>query len=266
MKFSQDEIHYIIAAIDKASKAILEIYATDFSVAQKQDQSPLTQADLVANTILIQALSQRWPNVPIFSEESTEPFSQADCFDYYWAIDPLDGTKEFIQKNGQFTVNVALINRGRPILGIVAAPAMDLLYVGQIEKGVQKRRGSIWDEVDTIAAEPDWSNNQLPIRVVASRSHPSPSLTSWLDQYPNHVLHEVGSSLKLCQVAEGQADCYPRLVPTCIWDIAAGHAILSAVGGEVWVWPIENRIPLRYPNPTETTNPSFMATGFLAKN
>ena len=263
MMFSQDEVDFIIAAIDQASKTILEIYATDFSVAHKEDQSPVTQADLLANTILIQALSQRWPNIPILSEESTEPFSQNDSFDCYWAVDPLDGTKEFIQKNGQFTINVALIDRVRPIFGIVAAPAIDLLYVGQIGSGVQKRHGSNWSELDTILAEPDWSNHQLPIRVVASRSHPSPSLNSWLTQYPNHELYEVGSSLKLCQVAEGRADCYPRLAPTCIWDIAAGHAILSAMGGEVWVWPIENRIPLRYLDPNKTLNPSFIATGTL---
>jgi len=174
MIFSQDEVDFIIAAIDQASKTILEIYTTDFFVANKEDQSPVTQADLLANTILIQALSQRWPNIPILSEESNESMSQDGCLDYYWAIDPLDGTKEFIQKNGQFTVNVALIDKGRPIFGIVAAPAIDLLYVGQIEKGVQKRHGSSWSELATISSEPDWSNNQLPIRVVASRSHPYP--------------------------------------------------------------------------------------------
>jgi len=263
MKFSQDELDYIIGAVDQAAKAIFNIYATDFSVAHKEDESPVTQADLVANTILIQALSQRWPSISILSEESIELISPGESFDCYWAIDPLDGTKEFIQKNGQFTINVALIESGIPTFGIVAAPAMDLLYVGQIGKGVQKRRQSHWKEVDTISVEPDWSNTLQPIKVVASRSHPSPSLNAWLTQYPNHELYEVGSSLKLCQVAEGKADCYPRLAPTCIWDIAAGHAILSAVGGDVWVWPIENRIPLRYLDPNKTVNPSFMAAGFF---
>jgi 3'(2'), 5'-bisphosphate nucleotidase len=260
LNISQCDIDYIVAAVDHASQEIMRVYAMDFAVLKKADSSPVTQADLLANEILVNAMLKRWPEIPVLSEESAG-ISSPNIGDYYWAIDPLDGTKEFIQKNGQFTVNVALIEKGKPILGVLAAPALDLLYTGQIGKGAKKRVGLQWSSLPLALQEPDWILRDAPITVLASRSHPSQALIDWLAEYPNHQLQELGSSLKLCRVAEGGADCYPRLAPTSIWDIAAGHAILSAVGGEVWVWPITDRQPLRYQNPMQIINPSFIAAG-----
>ena len=260
MQLSSEDIDYLIGTVDEACAKIMQIYEAGFSVFSKKDTSPVTHADVLANQILVEALLLRWPVIPVLSEESTDATLTQDS-PCYWAIDPLDGTKEFIQKNDQFTVNLALILHGEPVFGIVAAPALGTLYCGGIGLGASKRIDSVWRTLNQASLEPDWSNPLAPIAVVVSRSHPSPELSSWLMHYCNHQLHELGSSLKLCHVAEGLVDCYPRLAPTCIWDIAAGQAILRAVSGEVWVWPIEQRNPLRYLDPTQIINPSFMATG-----
>jgi 3'(2'), 5'-bisphosphate nucleotidase len=257
--FSQQDLEFLIDLTDKASAAILEIYESDFSVMEKDDFSPITAADLLANEIYIEALQERWPAIPILSEESTNKISAESKT--YWALDPLDGTKEFINKNGQFTVNLALIQSGVPIFGIVAAPAIDLLYVGGTQLGVKRRAKGLWLDLFKIPEEPDWFDCFANLRVAASRSHPSDDLVNWLNLYPNHELYELGSSLKLCHLLENKVDCYPRLGVTSIWDIAAGHALLKALGGEIWVWPIEHRIALRYSEPSEVLNPSFIAVG-----
>lgn len=259
VNFSQEDLEFLVSVTDTASAVILDIYESDFSVIKKADCSPLTDADLLANEIFIEALRERWPAIPILSEESNSRMSSEATT--YWALDPLDGTKEFINKNGQFTVNLALIQSGVPIFGLVAAPAIDLLYIGGAQLGVKRRSKGLWLDLPEIPIEPDWSDSSLNLRVAASRSHPSDDLLNWLKLYPNHELYELGSSLKLCQLLENKVDCYPRLGPTSIWDIAAGHALLKALGGEIWVWPIEQRIALRYPEPSEFLNPSFIAVG-----
>lgn len=264
MLLSSEDIDYLIGTVDEGSVKIMQVYKAGFSVFSKEDTSPVTHADILANQILVDALLLRWPLIPILSEESTDATLTQDS-PCYWAIDPLDGTKEFIQKNDQFTVNLALILHGEPVFGIVAAPALGTLYCGGIGLGASKRIDSVWRTLSQTSLEPDWSNPLAPIAVVVSRSHPSPELSSWLMGYSNHQLHELGSSLKLCHVAEGLVDCYPRFTPTCIWDIAAGQAILRAVSGEVWVWPIDERNPLRYLDPTKIINPSFMATGLYVR-
>jgi len=264
MQLSSEDIDYLIGKVDEACAKIMQIYEADFAVFSKKDASPVTEADVLANQILVEALQLRWPVIAVLSEESTDAALTQDsrC---YWAIDPLDGTKEFIQKNNQFTVNLALVLNGEPVFGIVAAPALGAMYCGGMGLGASKRIDSVWHPLGQTSLEPEWSNPLAPIRVAVSRSHPSPELNDWLMHYSNHQLHELGSSLKLCHVAEGLVDCYPRLTPTCIWDIAAGQALLRAVSGEVWVWPIDERNPLRYLDPTQIINPSFMATGLYAR-
>jgi 3'(2'), 5'-bisphosphate nucleotidase len=259
---TQEDQNYLIDAVDRASDQIRSIYKSfRGEITFKSDSSPVTQADLLANAILVSSLGQRWPRIPILSEESQVQLGSDP--ELYWAVDPLDGTKEFINGNGQFTVNVALIEKGVPIFGVVAAPAMDILYSGGSAVGsARKRVQGIWMLMPQSPLEPQWDDYQHALRVVASRSHPSPDLSAWLKQYPNHQLIEVGSSLKLCFVAEGLADCYPRLGRTCIWDIAAGHAILKSLGGELWLWP---RTPapaaLRYEHPSDPYNRHFIALG-----
>jgi len=264
MQLSSEDIDYLIGAVDEACAKIMQVYEADFEVFSKKDASPVTEADVLANQILVEALQLRWPVIAVLSEESTDATLTQDsrC---YWAVDPLDGTKEFIQKNNQFTVNLALVLNGEPVFGIVAAPALGAMYCGGMGLGASKRVDSVWHTLGQTSLEPEWSNPLASIRVAVSRSHPSTELSNWLMHYSNHQLHELGSSLKLCHVAEGLVDCYPRLTPTCIWDIAAGQAILRAVSGEVWVWPIDERNPLRYLDPTKIINPSFMATGLYAR-
>ena len=262
--FNTSFINIAIEAAILAGNAIMEVYANDFEVSVKNDSSPLTVADFRANEIITSLLSQT--NIPIISEESKQiDYAIREKWPCCWMVDPLDGTKEFIQKNNQFTVNLALVLNGEPVFGIVAAPALGAMYCGGMGLGASKRVDSVWHTLGQTSLEPEWSNPLASIRVAVSRSHPSPELSNWLMHYSNHQLHELGSSLKLCHVAEGLVDCYPRLTPTCIWDIAAGQAILRAVSGEVWVWPIDERNPLRYLDPTKIINPSFMATGLYAR-
>ena len=237
-----------------------------FAISQttKADQSPLTKADLIANHILVKGLRAYWPTIPILSEEGADSFGINQEYEYYWAVDPLDGTKEFIKRNGEFTVNVALIYLGNPILGVVFAPALDNLYVGCVKSKIvsildtpyaKKLSHGQWQQI-AVASEYLSSLNRL-VRIVASRSHSSAQLQSWIKQYPNHELLEVGSSLKFCYVAEGKADLYPRLGPTCIWDTAAGHAVVLAAGGVVMDM---NDQGLKYLRPEQVINPNFLAS------
>ena len=270
-KLTNSDIDYLEALIDQAGAAIINIYqdveAVMIGQTIKVDHSPLTQADLVANQILVKGLKSRWPTIPILSEEGADSFGINQEYEYYWAVDPLDGTKEFIKRNGEFTVNVALIYLGKPILGIVFAPALESMYMGYNSSEIvpikdvpeaRKRNYGAWENI--AASSDNQSNLTGPIRIVASRSHPSPELQSWLKQYPNHELLEVGSSLKFCYVGEGKADLYPRLGPTCIWDTAAGHAIVLAAGG--CVKDATNQ-ELTYSHPFDVTNPQFLARGKL---
>ena len=268
IRFSDSDLQYLIALVDQAGAAIMKIYQDPELFASGQtakiDRSPLTQADLVANQILVKGLKNRWPAVKILSEEGADSFEAHEEPVCYWAVDPLDGTKEFIKRNGEFTVNVALIYLGKPIVGIVQAPALNSLYLGcNISEAVcikdapvaQKRNRGTWERI--AVSSKDRSNLTRPIRVVTSRSHPSEQLQSWLKQYPNHELLEVGSSLKFCYVAEGNADLYPRLGPTCIWDTAAGHAIVLAAGGVIKGIGSSN---MQYLRPRKAINSFFTAS------
>lgn len=256
------DINYLVEAVDRASVAIMDIYDCDQEIIFKDDSSPVTQADLIADKILRESVVSRWPNALILSEESAINFHE-EIGASFWAIDPLDGTKEFIKKNGEFTVNVALIENGQPILGVVAAPAKNELYIGWVGHYAKKRVHGVWQTINMSKFEPNWEDAEQKLRVATSRSHPSIQLDEWLSTYPNHIASTFGSSLKICAVAEGLVDCYPRLGKTCYWDIAAGHAILKSVGGDIWQWPIQSRIPLRYDHVNSPFNEFFIATGMF---
>ena len=232
-----------------AGAAIMDIYQSNyFDVQKKADDSPLTKADLAAHNIICEGLRALDIQYPVISEESSDiSWAQRKHWCRYWLVDPLDGTKEFIKRNDEFTVNIALIEKGVPILGVVYAPALDAMYTGERDRGA-----FLNDKAISVATqEPE------ALRVVGSRSHPSQETTDWLDaQGKSYEMLAVGSSLKFCLVAEGKADIYPRLGPTSEWDTAAAHAVLSAAGGEVKTL---NGEPLLYNQKADYLNPHFIA-------
>jgi 3'(2'), 5'-bisphosphate nucleotidase len=238
-----------------AGAAIMDAYGRDFSVVDKADKSPLTEADAAAHAVIWADLSRLEPRLPILSEEGVSEFGGADRAGRYWLVDPLDGTKEFVRRNGEFTVNIALIEGGRAVLGAVYSPALGVAYLAAEGLGAFKTtaadgiRQTI--RVATHAAGTPW-------RVVGSRSHAGDSLGAFLDRLGPHELLSMGSSLKLCLVAEGRADVYPRLGPTCLWDTAAAQCVVEQAGGAVIRLSGE---PLAYGDPSNTLNPSFLAHG-----
>ena len=252
----------LVNVATEAGRAILQIYEQPdgWGVDIKDDASPLTQADLRANEIICNALARLTPNVPVLSEES--PWAGGDTATY-WAVDPLDGTKEFIKRNGEFTVNIALVENGKPVLGLVHAPVLKQTWLGAVEGSLlhsETPGAFLLDGHTRKAIRAVGLSSAAPVRVVASRSHPSPELQTWLSQFHQGVeLVEKGSSLKLCLVAQGLAHVYPRFGPTCIWDTAAGHAVLVAAGG--WVQSLDTNNPLCYPNPAQPLNAQFVAWG-----
>jgi 3'(2'), 5'-bisphosphate nucleotidase len=231
--------------------------------ALKVDNSPLTDADLASNDILVWGLATRWPQIPILSEESVNAFSAGEHPPLYWAVDPLDGTKEFIKGNGEFTVNVALVVNGDPQVGVVGAPALGLMYVAAFGQNcdfaarARKRDAQGWTDIKVSGISLEHLKNRA-LRVAMSRSHPSAELADWLKQFESVDGRDIGSSLKFCLVAEGAVDVYPRFGPTCIWDTAAGHALVTAAGGIVSQW---DGSPLTYTEPAKTLNPFFIAWG-----
>jgi 3'(2'), 5'-bisphosphate nucleotidase len=245
-----------VAAIARAAgREILEVYASgDVAATTKADASPLTEADLRAHTLIVEHLRQLTPAVPVLSEEAAEtPYSERARWDRYWLVDPLDGTKEFLSRNGQFTVNIALIEHHAPVLGVVHVPVSDTTYRGLAGSGAWRQQGTEQNEAIRVAAR-----SADPVRVVGSRSHRGDSLDSFLARVGRFALHPMGSSLKLCLVAEGAADVYPRLGPTSEWDTAAAHAVVLAAGGEVCRL---DGAALRYNTHAELLNPHFVAFG-----
>jgi 3'(2'), 5'-bisphosphate nucleotidase len=213
---------------DRAGAAIMQIYDAGFAVQRKEDNSPLTQADLESQRIIIDGLTEIAPDIPILSEESAQaPWNERRGWRELWVVDPLDGTREFVKRNGEFTVNIALVVEHEPVLGLVAAPALGLLYWGALGIGAFSRHGSAAQLPIHVSAA------QNPLRVVGSRSHPSPDTATYLARLKPHAMTGIGSSLKFCLVAEGNADLYPRFGPTSEWDTAAGQALLEAAGGQV---------------------------------
>lgn len=235
-----------------AGEAIMAIYANPIEVRSKQDASPLTEADLASHRILCAGLAGIAPLWPVLSEESSEiPFERRKSWKRYWLIDPLDGTKEFVSRNGEFTVNIALIEDGYPILGVVFAPAIGRLYHAAHGRGAMLESAG---KSSRIAASGHAGGQ---VRVVASRSHRGEKLDAFLEEIGNFESVGMGSSLKFCLVAEGAADLYPRLGPTMEWDTAAAQCIVEEAGGSVTDLA---GIRLRYNKP-DLHNPEFMVAG-----
>ncbi|EQD72101.1 sulfite synthesis pathway protein [mine drainage metagenome] len=237
-----------------AGERILSIYKMDFAIEQKADRSPLTLADLEAHRILKEGLAKLPPGWPVLSEEGTEiPWSERRTWTCYWLIDPLDGTREFVKRNGEFTVNVALIENGEPIFGVVHAPALEESYFGLLGVGAFfSRHENPWRRLHCVSA-----GRALP-RVLASRSHGDARLEHFLAQLGPHERLGLGSSLKFAHIASGEADVYVRLGPTCEWDTAAGQCVLEAAGGAVTSLDF-NR--LQYNQKPSLHNPFFVAFG-----
>jgi 3'(2'), 5'-bisphosphate nucleotidase len=228
MRNLPDLAEALLPTIARAGEAIMRIYAAGFTVQHKDDNSPLTLADLESQRIIIEGLRQITPEIPILSEESAQaPWSERRHWRELWVVDPLDGTREFVKRNGEFTINIALVVDHEPLLGMVAAPALGLLYWGAAGVGAFTRHRDA--DQKPIAVAPVHS----PLRVVGSRSHTSIETAKYLAGFGPHVMSGVGSSLKFCLVAEGKAELYPRFGPTSEWDTAAGQALLEAAGGHV---------------------------------
>ena len=244
----------VLEAVAAAGTAILEVYATAHQVEYKADDSPLTRADRAAHDILAARLAAITPGLPVLSEEHDggHPRAVRGPWREYWLVDPLDGTREFISRNGEFTVNVALVRDHRPVLGVVAAPALGLTYYAAEGVGAFRRADGGLPEPIHVRPAAD------PLVVVGSRSHRGDSLDSVLAKLGPHELRPMGSALKFCLVAEGAADFYPRLGPTSEWDTAAAQAVVETAGGSVTT--LDGR-PLRYNERDTLLNPHFMAFG-----
>ncbi|MDG1278230.1 MAG: 3'(2'),5'-bisphosphate nucleotidase CysQ [Algoriphagus sp.] len=232
-----------------AGKEILSVYySEDLGVEIKSDDSPLTKADQAAHKCIVGSLEQT--DFPILSEEGkTIPYEIRKDWEYFWMVDPLDGTKEFIKKNGEFTVNIALIHDGQPIMGVVYAPVLDLMYWGNKKEGAWKQEGN----GGIVKLEKPESTEVKTI--VASRSHLSPETQEFIDQYPGVEVISMGSSLKFMLVAEGKAQLYPRFAPTMEWDTAAAQAIVEASNFKVVSYP--DMLELVY-NKTSLLNQNFL--------
>ena len=252
-------IEPIVALAEDAGRAILEVYSTDFDVQEKSDESPLTQADLASHRWIDAGLRSLTPGIPIISEESGLPeFSERSAWRRYWIVDPLDGTKEFVNRNGEFTVNIALIEDHRPVLGVVHVPVQDKTYLGCEGFGAERRER---DRPPVSIRVADACAN--PARIVGSRSHRGASLDRFLEQVGDHDMVPMGSSLKFCVVAEGAADVYPRLGPTSEWDTAAAQAVVEQAGGQVVT--LDGK-PMKYNTKADILNPYFIVIGAADRN
>jgi 3'(2'), 5'-bisphosphate nucleotidase len=240
--YAHDYLDAVTAIAIEAGAAILNIYRdpnTNWEVDRKADDSPLTLADLASHQVIDAALCKLTPDIPVLSEEGADiPWEERKNWSRFWLVDPLDGTKEFLKRNDEFTVNIALIEDGLPVLGVVYAPALkerDTDSVGttwRAANGQAQRsvNGTGWRDITVTPHQPGdtW-------QVVASRSHPSPELADYLASLGDHACQSMGSSLKMCLVAEGSAHVYPRFGPTMQWDTGAAEAVLRAAGG-TWQW------------------------------
>ncbi len=249
----------IVPIAREAGEAILGIYSQDFEVDSKADNSPLTEADLAAHRVIVERLNALTPGIPVLSEESASmPWEQRRQWTRYWLVDPLDGTKEFVKRNGEFTVNIALIEGNHPVLGVVHVPVTGVTYFGDRDIGAFRQAG----EESPSAIHVTATRSNAP-RVVGSRSHAGEALQRFLDNLGQHELVSMGSSLKLCLVAEGKADIYPRLGPTSEWDTAAAQAVVESAGGRV----TDTRMQRLTCNAEESIlNPHFLVFGDISED
>jgi 3'(2'), 5'-bisphosphate nucleotidase len=242
----------------QAGHIIMEVYErADFDVMLKHDNSPLTLADQKANNVICASLHQLNPEIPIISEENKAiPYEERMTYEYCWMVDPLDGTKEFIKRNGEFTVNIALLHKNYPVMGIVYAPVNQTLYWASTGKGAFKMNG---ESIQKISAN-SFTSKDPGLRVVCSRSHLDSGTQRFIDDLLLAEKIAKGSSLKFLILAEGGAEFYPRLAPTMEWDTAAAHIILEEAGGKVY--QADSKKPMQY-NKENLLNPFFIATGNL---
>ena len=244
----------IVSLARRAGDAILGVYGQQFQVTSKADQSPLTLADTKSHDIIVAGLRALTPDVPVLSEEASNiPYSERRQWQRYWLVDPLDGTKEFVSRNGEFTVNIALIDGHDAVLGVVHVPVTDTTYTGALAVGATRQTGrAAAAPIHTTKTAP------IPLRIVGSRSHRDAVLDRYLPQLEPYQLVAVGSSIKFCLVAEGSADFYPRFGPTSEWDTAAAQAVVEAAGGSVIQTDGQR---LRYNTKAEVLNPHFLVSG-----
>lgn len=263
-------LEQVIDICTRAGEAILEVYnsSAELQVDTKADDSPVTAADLAAHKVLAPALAELLEGVPVLSEEQEMPsFDERSQWQRYWIVDPLDGTKEFIRRNGEFTVNVALIDNGEPVLGVVHVPVLDITYAG-VKGGADSGEGIAFKRTaegeSAIRVRPLQARLDAgePVELVASRSHGAGAVDELVERIESSLgavaCKNMGSSLKLCLVAEGAADLYPRLAPTCEWDTAAAQAVVEAAGGTV----VDEQFELlRYNSKDSLLNPFFYVIG-----
>jgi 3'(2'), 5'-bisphosphate nucleotidase len=248
-------INQLTSIAHQAGQLVCSIYQRAFEVMNKQDNSVLTEADLVSHTFICDALMKQYPDIPIISEESAETldYDKRKAWEYFFLVDPLDGTKEFIKRNGEFTINIALVKKDLPILGIIHAPALDLTYYAEKDKGAYKLANQQLTPLLAQAKTPD------QLRVITSRSHACDKTQAFLEALKSEgkdiQTQTIGSALKFGLIAEGKADIYPRLAPTKEWDTAAGQIIVNEVGKQVN--RLDNHQPLQY-NKRELKNPEFI--------
>ena len=243
----------VIEIARTAGEQIMEIYGTDFTVTQKDDHSPLTAADMAAHNTIKVGLAGLMPILPVLSEEDANvAFEQRSLWQRYWLVDPLDGTREFVKRNGDFTVNIALIEHHRPILGVVYIPVSGVCYFASAGRGAYKQNPYKTSPIRVRC----WDGGHCT--VVGSRSHRGASLDSFLAKLGDYEILSVGSSLKSCLVAEGKADIYPRLGPTSEWDTAAAQCIVEEAGGQI---TDTRMLPLRYNTKDSLINPHFLVFG-----
>ena len=258
------DIHKINSIAQKAGDEIMKVYQQDFGVDYKKDNSPLTKADIKSNEIITESLKDLYPEIPILSEENKEvPYNIRKNWEYFWLVDPLDGTKEFVKKNGEFTVKIALIYKNMPVLGVIYAPVLDLLYYAQKDQGAFKQDKNKKPQRLPIY---NYSNNHT-LKIIVSKSHYNQETKEFVNnlkrQYEKIEFINIGSSLKLCLIAEEKADIYPRLAPTMEWDTAAGQAVVEEAGGEVVKFKMKTS--LKY-HKEDLLNPWFISKGSNMKN
>lgn len=252
-------MHAALGIAERASAVIMEIYRRGFSVQHKADSSPVTEADLAADRLIVDALAAIAPGYPVISEESDCPaYSERAGWHRYWLVDPLDGTHGFVRRSGEFAVNVALVEKHRPVIGVVSAPAEGIVYFARAGAGAYRRNRD--GQVTQISAR---GHPRDPIRVITSRSRRNPLTRDYIAALGAVDIERLGSALKSCRIAEGRADVYPGFSRTSEWDTAAAQCVLEEAGGRLM--DVHGR-PLRYNCGPDLDNPRFLAVGDGARD
>jgi 3'(2'), 5'-bisphosphate nucleotidase len=247
----------VIQIAYQAGKAIMEVYDAGFSIEKKSDHTPVTEADMAADKVIESALKELTPHLPILTEEAKPtPYSERQTWSRYWLIDPLDGTREFIKRNGEFTVNIALIDGDESVMGVVYAPVVGVLYYAAKGQGAFKQEST--NEPKAIHVREKCSRKTV---VACGRSHPTEEIINFLANLGEHEIIRVGSALKSCLVAEGKADLYARLGPTSEWDTAAAQCVVEEAGGAITDTAMQR---LRYNTKDDLLNPHFFVAGDLS--